>query len=231
MKRKNRFAYTKRPGSTSLKVTGKPSQTAVRLLKLYQDCRIPLNLFLDCLFDKDYTALIISGEPAEDELMEAWQKIYLEYAELVNDGSSNELYNKTIEINYLNTKVFIIDKIVTHFKLSYNEDLIKILKYYGVDPGITAEDDTETRLKKLETVVARSKRWITQLDILRKEFEVLQDTGKTKSSGREGFESNLFAISSFQKYSILEKDISVRQYVRTLARVESAIAKLEAKNV
>src|ERR1700744_852243 len=150
MKNRNRFAYARmKPGNTSPPNFGPRSKKNLSLLKLYQDCRLPLDIFLECLFDKDFSRLAISGKPTQEETASAWEAIYLEYAELINDGSHNELYDKTIEINYLATKVFIIDKIVTHFRLSYNEDLEQVLNYYGVRSGILPEDDTTEKLKKL----------------------------------------------------------------------------------
>ena len=229
MKKKNRFAYVKKQEVFSQALSKRLSKTDSTLLKLYQDCRIPLDIFLECLFDKDFTRLCISGIPTDEDILKAWETIYLEYAEIINDGSHNELYDKTIEINYLTTKVFIIDKIITHFKLSHNEDLEQILNFYGVKSGILESDSTEERFKKCEIVIAKSKRWITQLDILRKEYEALQDQGTTVKSGREQFEDNLSGISTYRKYTVLEKDINVRQYVKALKSMEREYNRLSAK--
>src|SRR5271170_759964 len=129
MRNKHRTPFARKQANTSKQNITPPLNSNSTSWKLYQDCRIPLNRFLDCLFDKDYDALIVKGDPSEQDKMVAWHNIYMEYVQLVNDGSGNELYDTTIKMNYLSGKIFIVDKIIKHLYLSYNSDLIKVLQF------------------------------------------------------------------------------------------------------
>jgi hypothetical protein len=229
MKKHSRTRFAKKQGNTSRQNITPQSNTGLISWKLYQDCKIPLNRFLDCLFDKDYDGLIIKGDPPEHDKLTAWHQIYMEYVQLTTDGSGNELYDSTIKMNYLSGKIFVVDKIIKHLYISYNPDLIKVLRYYGVDCGITDKDDAEKRYEKLKQVVGRVKRWITDLDILKKEFENLQLEHSDKSGGYDYFEDSLTNLSIFRKTTITSKDISVRQFVKGLKSIEREAIRLAAQ--
>lgn len=229
MKKRNRFAYAKKRAVISPLPIESLLPVDSITWKLFQDCRVSLEVFLECLFDKDYSGLTIAGNPPEHKITEAWGKIYVEYAELLNEGSGNELYNKTIEINYISAKIFAIDKCIKHFHISYNEDLKNILEYYGVNERLSPEDTREERFKKLEVVIAKSKRWITQLEILRKEFDAMTDEETESTGGRGQFEDNLSNLSSWNKYAVISRNISVRQYVKMLKGMNREYQKLLAK--
>jgi len=191
---------------------------------------VPLDIFLECCFDKDYDRLVITGEATEDEKLQAWEKIYVEYANLLTEGDGNDLYNKTIEINYLSTKLFIVNKIVKHLSISFNTELLDILKYYGVDNRISENDSNDQRCKKLEIVIKLCKRWNTELDLLHKEFEALQAEHSDKKGGRETFEDSLTNISVYRKYSVIDRDITVRQFLKSIKAMEQQAIKLATKN-
>lgn len=231
LKLKNRIAYVKRPGAISRQSGEQPSKKDSTSWKLYQDCRVPLNIFLDCLFDKEYEGLILKGKPPEHEILEAWFKIHNEYSELICNDSGNELYQKTIEINYLSGKIFVVDKIVKHLQVSYNTDLVEILKYYGVACGINENENAEARYKKLEMVVARVRRWITDVDVLKKQYYELLGDQTEKKGGYEFFEDSLTNISIFRKTNVTAKDISVRQFAKALKSMEREYMRQTTKNL
>lgn len=238
MKKKSRFAYAKKEANTSRLSTVRQSQIDSTSWKLYRDCRITLDIFLECLIDKEYSRLIISGDPPEEEILTAWSNIYLEYAELQNGGGQGELFSKVIEINSLHAKIHLADRCITHLKafdevegkLVYNEEVCKILTYYGLNPSpkIAEDDSIMIRWEKLSTVHARAKRWVINLQLLHKEYEELQgDTEQihSRDGGRAYYEDWLSSISTQRRYAVLEKDISVRQFVKAVKEAEKAYFK------
>lgn len=227
MKGKHRYAYAKKRVNTLNHPLTSPSLITTKLFKLYQDCRIPLDRFLDCLFDKDYERLIISGEGNQDELLIAWEKIYLEYSEIVSSGSGSDLFQKMIEINSMYGKIFLVRKIVYHLYFAYCEDDIKILYQYGMDGGITESDTYEQRCVKLNDINNRVKTWEVNLQALHKEYEEIQTENTESKGGREIYEDGLSNISTYRKYSIRECDITVRQYVKGLKAIEQYAIKLQ----
>jgi len=227
MKRGNRTRYTKKPGSTFRSPSGKPLNVESNHWKLYQDCRVPLDVFLDCSYDGDFDGLVIKGDPPENIIREAWEAIYKEFCELV--GGGNELFEKTVEINTIVAKVGLVDMILKHFRVSVNDELIAILKREGVDCGIKMDDDPLTRYKKMEQVVGRAKLWMLNLEVLRKEFDELQIEHSKLQGGREAYETNLMNLSHYRKYSIQPKDLTVRQYLKSLKQMEEEYQRLASK--
>lgn len=227
----NSIAYVKKVGNTFRPDLKQPFRTGSTSLKLYQDCRVPLDIFLDCLFDKDYERLIIKGTCSEHRLLETWESIYVEYSNMLTEGSGNELYQKVIQINYLATKLFIVDKAVKHLRISFNLDLLNILNYYGVSNRITDKDTNAERCDKLDMVLKICRKWNTELDVLRKDYDGLQTEHSDKQGGREFFEDSLTGISTYRKYSVLEKDITVRQFVKSLKSMEQYAIKLATKQM
>lgn len=226
MKKGNRFAYAKKGANTSQQASKTHLKIDSKSIKLYQDCRVPLDIFLDCLFDKEYDRLIIKGEPSEENLITAWESIYLEFSELTTNGSGNELFQKTVEINYLSTKLYVVRKILQHLYIAYSEVNVKILYHYGVAGTLNSLDSYEERCKKLNLISKKIRTWETDMQTLHKEFEQLQGEGTANQGGRDYFEDGLSSLSAFRKYSILEKDITVRQFIKGLNQLEQYAIKL-----
>lgn len=199
---------------------------------MYQDCRLPLDIYLECLFDKDYSRLVIKGKPTEDQILEAWEKICVEYSEIQNDGNGNELFQKTLQIQYLSGKITVVDKIIRHLQIAFSPDLIGILKFYGVLSGLTAENWEEpvTRFEKIGKIIANSKLWLTELDLERAAFDKLVGEQTEAKGGVEYFEDWLSSISNWRKYNIKASDISVRQFIKEIKRVEREAIRLQTLN-
>src|ERR1035437_10870844 len=63
--------------------------------RLIDDCsKLMLDKFQDCLFENDLSVLIISGSPTQEDLQAAWDKIYVQYCQLSQDSSYNEVLDR-----------------------------------------------------------------------------------------------------------------------------------------
>lgn len=232
MKNKNRFVYAKKPGIILRPNLESQQKIGSRSSKLYQDCRVPLDIYIDCLFEKEYDRLVINGRATKAEMLEAWEKICVEYSELDNDGHGNELFQKTVELQYLSGKVHTVDKIVRHLQISFNPELLAILKYYGVACGLNPDnwEDQDVRFKKLENVISMAKIWLTEMDILRVTFDELVGQQSGSKGGVEYYEDWLTNISTWRKYSVKECDINVRQFIKAKKSIEKESARLQLLN-
>lgn len=232
MKTKSRIAYAKKPGTILRPRLEQQQKIDSRSSKFYQDCRVPLDRYIDCLFDKEYERLIIKGHPTRQQLLEAWEKICVEYSELDNDGQGNELFQKTVEIQYLSTKVFIVDKAVRHLQIAFNDELLGMLKYYGVASGLNAEnwEDQDIRFQKLENIISKAKLWLTEMDILRVTFDELVGKQSGSKGGVEHFEDWLTNISTWRKYNVRDNEINVRQFLKAKKSIEKESIKLQMLN-
>lgn len=187
--------------------------------------RLELDRFLDVLFDRDYSRLIIKGEPPEEVLKEAWASIYLQYCELVQDGAYNELFDKTKRIQELNGKVALLDGIVQYLQLSYDADLVKMVNELGIGLELNALDDAPQKLKIVQGMI---KRLIIDMNILKKEVEALEEEGKS-NNGLDYYEDWLTIMSKHFRYAVRAKDISVMQFVRQQKKINEQNVKQQRK--
>jgi hypothetical protein len=197
-----------------------PSRNISTSWKWYRDCRLELDRFLDVLFEKDYSRLIISGDVPEDVLKEAWASIYLQYCELTADGSYNALFDKTKQIQEMNGKIALLDGIVQYLQMCYDPDMVKIVNEFGIGLDLTAADDAAKKLKMVQGFI---KRMIVDMGILKKEVEALEEEGKTHT-GLDHYEDWLMVMSKASGYAVKAHDITVMQFVRQQKKInEQAI--------
>lgn len=190
-------------------------------MKWYQDCRLELDRFLDVLFDRDYSRLVIAGEPPEQVLKEAWRKIYLQYSELMQEGTYNELFEKTKRLQELNARIALLDGIVQHLQLSYDERLVGIVNEMAVPLALTVGEDPAPKLKPIQ---GRIKRMLLDAQKLEREIEGLikEETNEVKM---EQFDDWLGIMSKQYGYAVRAKDISVTQFVRNQKRLNKMFEK------
>jgi len=190
------------------------------------DCRITLDIFLDCLFDQEYTKLIIEGEPTETELKEAWQKIYLEYLTLMNDNSFNHVFELTTQIQATNAQIVLVNGIIYQLTKGYWKEGVEMLNGIGI-PIVINEGDPI--FPKIKTIEGYAKRWIVDVQIKEKELEGLQQR-KAKEVGRYSFYESLSAISRHEGYGVLATQIPVAQYCKIIKRIELEYVNSQLQN-
>lgn len=183
--------------------------------------RLELDRFLDVLFDKDYSRLIIKGEPPEEVLKEAWTSIYLQYCDLAGEGTYNELFEKTKQIQEMNGKITLLDGIVQYLQMCHDSDMVAIVNEMGIGLELTQQDDAP---KKLKIVQGYIKRMILDMEELKK--DVLRIEGERKEGADMAYyEDWLTVMSKTYQYAVRAKDISVMQFVRQQKRINEQNAK------
>lgn len=204
----------KQPASLSQKPP-QPSNNNSKLNKWYRDCsKLPLDCFIDCLVDGDLTALIISGNPTEKELSDAWEHIFLEYCELTSSVSHNASFGLLKEINDLKAKIIIVNNTVEYLSIRWDADLVNILNQLSLNCTLKSED--EQYQKKLRGVLARSKQWYTRLETAKKELE---ESHKSNKIERSYFDEMLNAMSTMNKYQVDSRTLTVSRFCKALARM------------
>lgn len=176
-----------------------------------------LDRFLDVLYYKDFSRLIIEGNPPEELLKEAWHSIYLQYSEMMQEGGYNELYEKTKEMQALNGRIAFLDGAIQYLQLNYDESVIKMINEMGIALSLTADEDAS---KKLKPVHGRVKRMILDLQRIQKEVAALQET-KAADTKIDYYEDWLSIMSKSYGYAVKAKDITVTQFVRNLKRINA----------
>jgi hypothetical protein len=214
-----------RKKSTELSLSSaplKPSNSTGSSWTLYRDGRIELDRFIDVLYHKEYHRLIISGNPPDEVLKEAWDAIYLEYCELMADGTYNELLEKSKHVQLLNGRITLIDGIVKHLRLCFDQVLVDMLGTMAIPCDLSIDDpEPEFKLKK---VLAWGKRFVVELDVARKDLEKAQ-AQKRQEQGDDYFDEWLMALSKAYGYAVKAKDITVTQFCRAIKKLNKEAEK------
>jgi hypothetical protein len=190
-------------------------------LKLYQDARLTLDKFMDCLFDRDYSGLIIQGHPTKTQLQEAWGKIYLHYCEL-SETAQSPMVEKIKQVQYLAARVELGRGIASHLEQVYDAELVDMIRQLGV-PGVECQPGDDRRAT-VKLMLAYVKRWATDKDVAQRELDELQSQQGAKI-GREYFDDWLEALSAARRYAVRAVDITVAQFVRATRKLSDQHSK------
>lgn len=210
--------------------SGNTSKLSISFL-LYSDCsKLPLDRFIDCLVDNDLSQLIISGTPTPEQLQETWDKIYLEYCQLSQNGTYNETLELYREIYDLRAKISIVNNTIQYLQISYDRELVLILNKLALGCTVTEEDKGEVLIDKLNGVIARMKKWFPKLKQREKELEELrkENTGKVD---RSYFDNWLDAISIDFGFMIESSRITVSRFCRAIAKLNKQDNAAQIKSI
>jgi signal recognition particle subunit SEC65 len=197
---------------------------------LYQTCdRLPLSVFLDCLFDREYEGLIISGQPTQDELINRWQNLYQEYCEITNQGNLSDHMKLMQDCNVCLCKIQVVEAINKVFRWYYSPELVEILEQLGLKPGIKPDDDFPTIARKMEMVATRAKKLIVEYQTKKQQLDKLEAINKAGESTRAVYEDGLTALSRNYGYPVKASDISVARFVRETERLNKEIQRRQAE--
>jgi hypothetical protein len=155
--------------------------------------------------------LVVSGTPTPEELKEVWRQLYLEYCELNGEKGYNEGFELHKKINTINSKIIMVEGIVKHLIICYDQYLVDILVEERLKPDLNVDDDQETIERKLSGVISRAKKWVVETELLQKKFDAIQ-ASNTKETGREYYDEWLLALSERRKYAVRATDITVYQF-------------------
>ena len=216
---------------TSLSVQEpKPSPVSTPSSTLYRTCsKLPLELFLDCLYDQAYEVLIIKGEASTDELKEAWSKIYLEYCSLNQDSQFNEVFDTQKKINLLIANIELVDGIIKHLWFSFDQRLVDILNEKQLRCTVTEDDKDDVLYNKLKTVVGRAKRWIIDLELLRHNFDQIQ-VEETEKTQRTYYDDICLVLGKEHGYHIKKSEVTVSEFVRMMIKLDEKYKRQLALN-
>jgi hypothetical protein len=66
--------------------------------------KLPLHSFIDALCDDDYSGLVASGEPSQDEIAGAWDEILFQYQDALKDDSQKQFVSAHADYYRAKTK-------------------------------------------------------------------------------------------------------------------------------
>jgi len=195
---------------------------------------LPLTKFIDCIVDKNLSALTIAGYPNPEVLQAAWNDIQLEYADAIGTSEHKIYQKKLAEVTRAQIKLKII------------EDMIELLGkiWYGpfaerLDFELKVKLDLdytkpEEYNKKLKNAFTRSRGLKISLDLMQIQFKAIEEKfkgadkngKKSKEPTREYFYSYLYTLSDYAKYEIKDT-ISTYEFCTRINRYSKYCDEME----
>jgi len=189
---------------------------------------------MDCLIDNDLKGLIISGIATQEQLQDAWDKIYTQSLQLSQSNTYNQAFEILKEIDDCNAKLTIVNNTVKHFTLcneqniDNDQDLINVINSMALRSGIKPCDRGNELAKKLNMVIGRAKKWVDRVSELRKTLDELREESEgTGKADRSYFDAWLDAISEDKGFYVKASEITVSRFYRSIRQIREKANKLE----
>lgn len=193
--------------------------------------KLPFANFLDCICDNNLRALIISGEPREDELISARDMIVMQYTDAI--GGENTVHEVGIlkEITHYRISLYLIYTLVDLLSRIYVPKWESLLiRHSGRKKFNLDWAKPEEYVKELNLALARSISFKLNLELKEIELEGLRNQNKTGKEGkpkREDFVRSLINLSDHAGFQIRENEITTFEYCQ---RVKGFIQYMESYN-
>ena len=198
------------------------TKTKTPEVKLHCSCKtLILEPFIQAHCNKDYSGLIISGEPTPQQLHEAWNAIVFEYVMLIQTSDNDVLLNMQKELKMLEWHITFVDINCSHgnikedicpgfLRLRYDPELINELTVLGYN--ISAEFGTIEYDEQLNLVISLCKRIVFDHEELSAQLDMMQNIGNGKAQTEESFYQTVAMLSKFQHYRIDKNVITVDEF-------------------
>lgn len=174
---------------------------------------------------KDYSSIILAGEPSEAQILEAVENIMFHYHDTVMDEKT-EVYVKTVtKIHELQIKMNRVNMNMEALKLMRDSGIIEELKVDGFKFQFTED----TYLKDIERIKTALKRDKIEYEKAKKSLTDMQSKGG-KSLTEDDFYNNLAELRKFENYQdeplMLAEKMTFYGYAQAMKRYNKHIKAL-----
>jgi hypothetical protein len=187
-----------------------------------------MEVFIRCVCDGDYSALIISGKATTEELTEAWVLLLSEYQELKGEGIERiEQVKLSRDIWKLRNHLQLVDTCVQFLAERYSESIAASLRQLGY--SFKPTDKTPlSYIPLLNSIINKTKLKYVQLKQLVIHLEAELEKVQPKTS-RESFETTLIAIEEMQKCTYDFERLTVSKFIALEKKLNRQIELMENK--
>lgn len=201
---------TQKETSASSLVTGTGTPSACKLRRTLSEC--PIAVFKKALCAGDLSLLIISGQPTDAELLEAWNEIYFDYAAVLKSDNSDYTFNLAKDIGLLKHHLAYVEWAVLFLRLRYEPEVVEELQAIGYFDLEYSEDPAEWE-RRLKRVISLAKTKVHDLENLEKDYERISKTSEGKSVTEDEFNQTVLELARFQGYRIDQVTTMMDEYV------------------
>ncbi len=179
---------------------------------------ITINQFKRANFHGDYSVLVISGHPSNDEINEAWEAIRFEYASAIKSDNSEYLINLQKDIGEMRAHIDLVNSCATLIDMRIKTGTAISPKIFDALIGegyeIDAnENDPEVLRRQMARIVSQCKTKVHDLMDLVSTYEKAMDNDDMKPQTEEQFSQNLALLRKFMGYRINPNEYTMEEYV------------------
>lgn len=178
---------------------------------LHRTCQLPLDAFIRAHCRADFSGLIISGSPNDQEILDAWNEIVFEFSGLIRSESTEAQVSMAREIGLLQHHLKYVEYACVLLSHRYDIDVINELIRMGYD-GEYPENDQAGMDWQLGRVKSLSKTYYYDLEQLIDQYTRMLKTQDGKKQSEEDFVKNLAMLSKYQGYRLDRYTMTTEEY-------------------
>lgn len=202
------------------------TSTSTKLLQSID--KLPLETFIDCIVDHNYSGLIIEGTPTEAELQTCFDNIYEQYIEGIGGKELVRHLADVKQIALMQSKILRAESLLEIIQLCPTIGLFEQLYTFGY--ALPKEKYSYYGINKvLRIFVAKYKKDKTETDRLIFQFEHSQQSEKKgESSGytRDYFYNSIVEMSTAFKFPI-QQNITLALYCSYMRKYKDLLNTLQ----
>jgi hypothetical protein len=173
---------------------------------------LPYGRFIEAMVSKDPVFLVISGEPFEKDVRDAWELIKAEFNDKIKTPKSESIFNLWKKINYIKFKIdFIAVCLHTLRYKGYDIEIAEEIQNLGYDL-IKEDDSKEKYMRAIHLVETAAKSLKFQLNIYVTEYNLTCPQSESITQTIDDYNKELAIIQKFMGFRIDKETITVTEY-------------------
>jgi len=196
---------------------------ASKQIQIETDCSvITMRQFIECFVNHNYTVLVKSGKPTSEELLKAWDKVWIEYCEASGQSRYKYVVSLLESISVNEWRLVLVDMCLFILVRQYSKECIDILREklgYNYAFDYTDKNAFAYDLKKVRSA---SKSVLITLQMDKQNLEKVRDQNAGKKTTKKDFDKIFFQLNSILKhgYKVTPDNTTVNEYCTMLNSIK-----------
>lgn len=186
-----------------------------------------LDKFIECLCNENYSVLVISGTPSQEEILKSWEELYMKYLEVVG---GDELQDRVVMIKEISAMTFRIERaeaLLEVLSVAPSEGLYE--QIYSLGYNIQSLPYNESNINILaKRVTAFMKLDVVNIKIL---IERLNSKTTDKKQTEADFYNMLAEIGDTFKIVLKEQETSVMTFAIYFNKYKQKVEQLNRQHL
>lgn len=190
--------------------------------------KIKMETLIDCIVDKNYNGLILTGKPTEEQLLIAFQGVYGEYCEILENPIYEFIAEAFQTMAYNNWKLVGVRASIAILRYRAHEYSYEVLRQFGYNYDY--EKMTPEQLSKtVDIIESKIKSVVIENTRIKQELDARIKNSTDSQPGRLSFIDSAVAMSKFYAHHIDLSVITAAEYARKYKYMSDSVEKLKKK--